>query len=58
MNADWYKSSYSMPQGENCVECRAEAGRVLIRDSQHPERGHLAVSAAEWRAFVAAVDEL
>ena len=51
----WRKSSYSDAHGGNCVECRAESTRMLLRDSQHRHDGHLAVPAAEWQAFLHAV---
>ncbi|MDS1270731.1 DUF397 domain-containing protein [Lipingzhangella sp. LS1_29] len=52
---DWIKSSYSQRGMDNCVECRTDTGRVLLRDSQHPAHGHLTLSTAEWRAFLHAV---
>jgi hypothetical protein len=52
---NWRKSSYSDGHGGNCVECRTDTGRILLRDSQHPAHGHLTLSAAEWRAFLHAV---
>ncbi|MDE3721785.1 DUF397 domain-containing protein [Nocardiopsis sp. N85] len=43
----WRKSSYSKNQGQ-CVEV-AELGRChAVRDSQHPELGHLDFSSGEW----------
>ncbi|MDA2814863.1 DUF397 domain-containing protein [Nocardiopsis sp. RSe5-2] len=44
------KSSYS--DRDNCVEVADLSGGSAVRDSQHPERGHLLFSAAEWRAFL------
>ncbi|MDS1270732.1 DUF397 domain-containing protein [Lipingzhangella sp. LS1_29] len=54
---DWTKSSYSDAHGGNCVECRTDTARVLLRDSQHPAHGHLALSLPEWQAFLRAVWE-
>ncbi|MFE1320305.1 Scr1 family TA system antitoxin-like transcriptional regulator [Kitasatospora phosalacinea] len=55
--ASWFKSSYSDGAGE-CVEVStahaASHGVVLVRDSKDPEGGHLALSAAAWRAFAGA----
>lgn len=48
----WRKSSRSGPQGGNCVEVAALPDRVLIRDSKDPAGPKLAVSPAEWRAFL------
>jgi hypothetical protein len=36
-----------------CVEVAILPDRVLIRDSAHPEQGHLEVSREAWAAFVA-----
>lgn len=49
----WRKSSYSESGSQSqCVEVGVAAGRVGVRDSKTPERGHLAVSAQTWRVFV------
>lgn len=60
MNEIWHKSSYSASTNPNCVECRTDQGRALLRDSQYPDHGYLAVPALEWRAFLASLanDEL
>lgn len=50
---DWHKSSFSTANG-SCVEV-AEGRTVLVRDTEHRPLGCLEASAAEWRAFVAAV---
>ncbi|WP_033253240.1 DUF397 domain-containing protein [Kitasatospora phosalacinea] len=56
-NASWFKSSCS-GGGGSCVEVStaraASHGVVLVRDSKDPEGGHLALSAAAWRAFAGA----
>lgn len=52
---NWHKSSYSGSANPDCVECRTDRGRVLVRDTQHRFLGRLSVSASEWRAFMAAV---
>lgn len=44
------KSSYS--DRDNCVEVADAHSAAAVRDSQHPEEGHLLFSAAEWRAFL------
>jgi hypothetical protein len=53
----WKKSTYSNQTGGECVECRSDDGRVLVRDSQHPTHGHLAFPGTEWAAFIHAVRE-
>lgn len=49
------KSSYSQPTGGNCVEVADLPGASAVRDSKHPEKGHLEFPAAEWQAFLDAV---
>lgn len=48
------KSSYSGATTQNCVEVASYPGCAAMRDSRHPEAGHLTFPAAEWRAFIAA----
>ncbi|MET9773439.1 DUF397 domain-containing protein [Streptomyces sp. NPDC006367] len=51
----WFKSSYSDPEGANCVEV-ALAPTVHVRDSKTAPAGpELRVSASAWSAFIAAV---
>jgi hypothetical protein len=53
----WTRSSYSNNSGGECIECRTDQDRVLVRDSQHPAHGHLAFPGTEWAAFLHAVRE-
>ncbi|MGW2696199.1 DUF397 domain-containing protein [Streptomyces sp. NPDC001296] len=54
--ATWRKSSYSNPDGGNCVEVAQNLPSVVpVRDSKAPARGTLVFEAAAWAAFVAAV---
>jgi hypothetical protein len=50
----WRKSSYSGSNGGACVEIAvlADGGRA-VRDSKNPDGGKLALTADDWRAFVA-----
>jgi len=52
----WRKSSYSGEANANCVET---AGVLLpdvaVRDSKHPETGHLTISPTAWAVFINAV---
>jgi hypothetical protein len=48
---DWHKSSYSDGGGGNCVEVM-EGQKVLVRDTQNRELGHLDVPAREWSALL------
>ena len=50
----WRKSTYSGGNGGQCVEVAA-SGRVLVRDSKNPDRGHLGFSAQTWREFAARI---
>jgi hypothetical protein len=52
------KSSYSTAKGENCVEVADLAEGAAVRDTQNREAGHLSFPAGEWRAFLAAADDL
>jgi Domain of unknown function (DUF397) len=49
----WRKSSYSGGNGGNCLEvgAPAEAGRVLIRDTQDRLGPVLAFDPETWRCF-------
>ncbi|MFI5679019.1 DUF397 domain-containing protein [Streptomyces cellulosae] len=48
---DWFKSSYSGSEGDNCIEVAMRAEAVLVRDSKDTQRQFLAVSPAAWSAF-------
>lgn len=49
------KSSYSSAYGQDCVEVAEAPSGAAVRDSRHPEAGHLVVPAAEWAALLGAV---
>ena len=46
------KSSYSA-QGQDCVEVAELPSGAAIRDSKHPDAGHLPFPATEWTGFLA-----
>ncbi|RCG28088.1 DUF397 domain-containing protein [Streptomyces diacarni] len=48
----WHKSSYSGPDGGNCVEVAHGAGAVHIRDSKEQRGPVLSVSSAQWVRFI------
>jgi hypothetical protein len=48
---DWFKSSYSGSEGDNCVEVAVRADAVLVRDSKDTRRSPLTVSPHAWSAF-------
>ncbi|MBL1118907.1 DUF397 domain-containing protein [Streptomyces sp. 110] len=49
---DWFKSSYSGSEGDNCVEVAIRTKAVHIRDSKNTERTPLTVSPEAWAAFI------
>lgn len=46
------KSSYSSARGENCVEVAGTPGGAVVRDSQHPDEGHLTFPSNQWSALL------
>ncbi|MGH4033707.1 DUF397 domain-containing protein [Actinomycetota bacterium Odt1-20B] len=48
---EWFKSSYSMQDGE-CLEAQATPHGLTLRDSTRPEATHISFTTAAWRAFV------
>jgi hypothetical protein len=56
LTPDWAKSSYSDPNGGNCVEARQPgASSVQVRDSKDPAGPVLSFNIDAWDAFTAAV---
>jgi len=53
LSRPWRSSTFSTQ--EDCVECRADQGRVLVRDSKNVDGGMLSVPASEWAAFTASL---
>jgi hypothetical protein len=51
--ATWRKSSYSNPDGGNCVEIAPNLSSVVpVRDSKAPSRGTLLFGPAAWTRFI------
>jgi len=50
---NWYKSSYSSAQGDDCVEVATLPEQVHVRDSKDTTIPSLSISSAAWSAFVA-----
>ncbi|GAA0976194.1 DUF397 domain-containing protein [Nocardiopsis tropica] len=46
------KSSYSSPQGQDCVEAGDLPGVSAVRDTQHRELGALLFESPEWARFL------
>ncbi|MFF7652144.1 DUF397 domain-containing protein [Streptomyces sp. NPDC007983] len=49
---DWFKSSYSSAQNDDCVEVAVTEEAVRVRDSKDTARPHLAVTPNTWARFV------
>ncbi|MFJ4873696.1 DUF397 domain-containing protein [Streptomyces sp. NPDC088745] len=55
-NAVWRKSSYTNPDGGNCVEiAEGFPGVMPVRDSKRPQGPALVLPIGQWATFVAAV---
>ncbi|MEV0745274.1 DUF397 domain-containing protein [Streptomyces sp. NPDC050273] len=50
---NWFKSSYSGGDGDNCVEVALRPHVVHVRDSKDAARRPFTVSAAAWADFTA-----
>lgn len=54
--ATWRKSSYSNPDGGNCVEIADNLpGLVPVRDSKNPDGPAILFPAGSWGAFIASL---
>jgi hypothetical protein len=49
----WFKSTYSSPASDNCVEVRIIDRATGVRDSKNPTGGDLTIDRATFTAFVA-----
>lgn len=50
---DWFKSSYSGTQGDNCVEVAVTSRAVHVRDTKDRDGGQLTLTPTAWADFVA-----
>ncbi|MBZ3907428.1 DUF397 domain-containing protein [Streptomyces griseiscabiei] len=48
----WFKSSYSSPQGDDCIEIATTPTTIHIRDSKDTTRPHFDLGPSAWAAFV------
>lgn len=48
----WFKSSYSTPDGAACVEVALVPGTVHVRDSKHIQGPRLTFAPQQWTAFL------
>ncbi|MEU4557267.1 DUF397 domain-containing protein [Actinoplanes sp. NPDC023936] len=50
--AEWFKSTRSGSDCDNCVEVAFVGEAIAVRDSQNPAAAALIFTTAEWDAFV------
>jgi hypothetical protein len=55
MESIWRTSSYSGPNGGECVEVASAAGSVLVRDTTARSGPALVFTVETWRAFISTV---
>lgn len=49
----WFKSSFSEPNGGNCVDVNLSTpGFVAVRHSKRPDGAVIVYDTGEWRAFL------
>jgi len=53
--ARWFKSSFSGPNGNACVEIAVLPDGIAVRDSKDPSGPVLRFTNQEWSAFLAGV---
>ncbi|CAL9374424.1 DUF397 domain-containing protein [Streptomyces sp. NPDC090994] len=54
---DWFKSSYSGSEGDDCVEIAHASGGVRVRDSKAADGPSFAVTPAAWGDFIGFVGD-
>lgn len=54
---DWFKSSYSSAQGDDCVEVAVTEQAIHVRDSKDLTRPPFAVGREGWSRFIRFVTE-
>ena len=55
MSANWRKSSYSNPNGGECVEVAGDAQAIMVRDTTNRDGFTLSVSASAWLKFTSTI---
>lgn len=53
----WFKSTYSGSNNNDCVEVASASGTVHVRDSKNAQGPQLALAAGSWTDFVAYATE-
>lgn len=51
----WFKSTFSTPASDNCVEVRITDQNTRVRDSKNPSSGELTLDRSAFVAFVAII---
>ena len=54
LSTEWFKSSYSMQNGD-CVEVRRTERGMAVRDSKEPAGPCIRLSPTAWSAFLSAL---
>ncbi|MEU3349608.1 DUF397 domain-containing protein [Streptomyces sp. NPDC006700] len=49
---DWFKSSYSGSEGDDCVEVALAPGAVHVRDSKRSDGPRFEVASPAWAEFL------
>ncbi len=55
MSANWRKSSFSNPDGGNCVEVAGDAKSIRVRDTTDRDGLTLSVAASAWSKFTGTI---
>lgn len=58
LDTGWFKSTYSSPASDNCVEVRITDVATRLRDSKNPAGGQLILDQKTFTTFVAGVSEI
>ena len=51
-NAQWFKSTFSGGNSDNCVEIAFVGTSIAVRDSKDPTGGAQVYDRSEWKAFM------
>jgi hypothetical protein len=54
--SEWRKSTFSEPNGNECVEVRYSIEAVGVRDTKHRAAGTLAFEPGTWTTFVSSLE--
>jgi hypothetical protein len=55
--AEWFKSSFSGGNSDNCVEVAFVDDAIAVRDSKDRDGGVLLYTRSEWDAFIGGVKD-